>query len=143
MTIKKKTALWSGLCQIVNAQAEETYTIYGYAKTEPGSTFNIAYHSGTPTSGSAVVGNLVTYRDGVLQSSSAGRVSDDEFLWFALQFKIIQSGIIRPGFEMATAGTMYVCGLKLVRGEYDPDIKWTPAPSDWLADPGNYTWTAL
>ncbi len=143
LTVKKKTATWGGLCQKNQAQTGEMYTIYGYVKTESGSKFNCLRHCGTTNSESAAGISISTYKNDILQPSTANLTSDGDFSWIAHTFQATSSGIIRPGFEMSTTGSIYICGLKLVREKYDPTVKWTPAPSDWLSDPTNYEWIPI
>ncbi len=143
LTVKKKTTAWNGMCQKIQAQAGETYTVYGYVKTEPESKFNCYYYCGTTNSESASISSVTTYKNGILQTSNADNSSDSEFSWIAYTFKVVRSGVIRPGFEMSTTGAIYICGLKLVREKYDQAVKWTPAPSDWLSDPTNYEWIPI
>lgn len=143
LTVKKKTTAWNGMCQKIQAQAGETYTVYGYVKTEPESKFNCYYYCGITNSESASISSVTTYKNGILQTSNADNSSDSEFSWIAYTFKVVRSGVIRPGFEMSTTGAIYICGLKLVREKYDPTVKWTPAPSDWLSDPTNYEWIPI
>lgn len=142
LTVRKRTTVWGGLCQKIQAQAGETYTIYGYVKTEPGSKFNCQNHCGTLNSESASSSSIATYKNGVLQTSGIGQESEG-FSWFAYTFKITLAGVIRPGFEMSTTGAIYMCGLKLENGGYNSTTNWTQAPSEWVADPINYTWKPL
>lgn len=143
LTVKKRTTVWSGLCQKMQGKEGEIYTLYGYIKTEPESKFNCNWHIGIVTEESASISTIASYKNGVIQTTHNGNRSDNEFSWMAYTFKILKAGVIKPGFEMSTTGAIYVCGLKLVREKYDQAVKWTPAPSDWLADPINYEWIPL
>ena len=143
--VKKRTGAWNGLCQVIRTQVDEVYTLYGYIKTDPGAKCNCQYSCGTFVPGeSARVSLIATYKNGVQQTSSQGNILDGGFYWMAHTFKVTEAGILRPGFENSVVDTgMYVCGLKVVKGNYDQTVKWTLAPSDWVADPNNYTWKPL
>jgi hypothetical protein len=145
LIVKKRTTPWNGLCQVIQAQADEVYTLYGYVKTDTGAKCNCQYYCGTFTPGvSAPVSIIATYKNGIKQASSQGNILDGDFYWMAHTFKVTQAGILRAGFENSVDATgMYVCGLKVVKGNYDQTVKWTPAPSEWLSDPTNYEWKPL
>lgn len=145
LIVKNRTTPWNGLCQNLQAQAGEVYTLYGYVKTDTGAKCNCQYYCGTFIPGeSARVSIIATYKNGIKQASSQGNILDGDFYWMAYTFEVIQAGIIRAGFENSVDATgMYVCGLKVVKGAYDSTVTWTPAPSDWVVDPSNYVWKPL
>lgn len=145
LTIKKRTGPWSGLCQNVQAQVDEVYTLYGYVKTDTGAKCNCQYYCGTFVPGESVRVNLAsTYKNGIKQASNQGNILDGAFYWMAHTFKVTEAGRVRAGFENSVDGTaMYVCGLMLVKGAYDSTVTWTPSTSDWLSDPNNYEWIQI
>lgn len=80
----------------------------------------------------------------VIIDSVLDMIADDQ--WHTLSYTADLTRSATP-FSNVTVylltrdGTVTYKNLKLERGtEATP---WTPAPSDWLSDPSNYTWTAL
>lgn len=130
----------------MQALVDEVYTLYGFVKVDVGAKINCQFYCGNsvPGESSVTVSTVGAYKNGVKLASFQNIESFGEFSWIAYSFKIVTPGVIRAGFENTVAALeMYVCGLKMVKGNYDQTVKWTPAPSDWVSDPINYTWKPI
>lgn len=128
-TVASKSGAWGGLNQLISVLKGDTFTLSCMAKTT-GTRVGIY----TAASGNAVV----------TPSYAIRTVASNEWTRLTMTFTgdIMDYGDIRPRIESPDASaTLEICSLKLERG--DTSTPWTPAPSDWLADPINYTWKPL
>lgn len=127
-TVASKSGAWGGLNQLISVLKGDTFTLSCMAKTT-------GTRVGIYTAASGVV---------VTPSYDIRTVASNEWTRLTMTFTgdIMDYGDIRPRIESPEASaTLEICSLKLERG--DTPTPWTPAPSDWLADPRNFTWTAL
>lgn len=115
-TVKKRTGQWSGITHAIEVDEGDILTLSGYVKSSSSTVF--AY-TNTPGVSS----------DTVIPASKVFTVVPDTWQKLSITFEATTSGTIHPRFENATSGaTIYVCGLKLEKGNKATD--WTPAPED-------------
>lgn len=119
--VLKKSSYYGGLCQNIYAIEGETYTFSGFIKTDAPLNWNIVWYCGTQNDNSASCTYI--YRDKCLS------VEETDFKRIYMIFNVTKSGIIRPGIEIYDGeGNLYVCGMKLEKGNKATD--WSPAPED-------------
>lgn len=133
-TVIKKSSLWGGIYQPINTINGDIYTLSFYAKGDLGTKFTLVASNKAVTEGvyngiSVIGGNFTVNNDW-------WGVSDDATEWkrYWAAIKISVDGAIlsaRPELSTNSVGTVYICGLKLEKGNTPTD--WTPAPEDAIA----------
>lgn len=127
-TVARRTGTWGGLAQYVVAKSGEVYTFSAYIRTNSA---NVHMYPivGTSTPDVSPTNKLIT-------------AGDEEWHRYSYTFSVLQDVTLRTSIELSSVGGyVEVCGFKLERGTVSTD--WTPAPSDWLSDQGNYTWIPI
>lgn len=128
-TVASKSGAFGGLNQLISVLKGDTFTLSCMAKT-----------TGTRVSIYTTISGVVV----VTPSYAIRTVASNEWTRLTMTFTgdIMDYGDIRPRIESPEASaTLEICSLKLERG--NEATPWTPAPSDWLADPSNYEWIPI
>ena len=130
-TVIKKSSLWGGIYQPINTTNGDIYTLSFYAKGDLGTRFTLVASNKAVTEGayngiSVIGGNFTVNNDW-------WGVSDDATEWkrYWAAIKISVDGAIlsaRPELSTNSVGTVYICGLKLEKGNTPTD--WSSAPED-------------
>ena len=117
-TVKKRTGSFNGLYQIIQADVGDVLTFSGYVKKDSSGTMYVfAIDDSDKEHGTAYPINKTF----TVEANTWTRVS--------FTFKVTVSGKFAFRFENPEEGiAIYVCGLKLERGNKPTD--WTPAPED-------------
>ena len=112
--VKQRTGAWQGLSQDIEFNVGDVITFSGYVKKTAGAVFVYTGY-----------GTGKTDKDGVAMNVA----NNDEWTYFNTTFKVTTAGTIRCRVENNTSdATIYVCGLKLEKGNKATD--WTPALTD-------------
>ena len=115
-TVKKRSGqLWQALWQSIDVKEGEIYTYSAYAKTDNLSNFSMGYFMSGASCGAEAVEAVFPTEENVWT-----RVS--------MTCKVTKTGTMHFGVEPQATGTIWVCGLKLEKGNKPTD--WTPAPED-------------
>lgn len=130
-TVIKKSSLWGGIHQPINTINGDIYTLSFYAKGDLGTRLTLVASNKAVTEGiyngiSVIGGNFTVDRDWWGVSNDA---TEWKRYWGVI--KISVDGAIlsaKPELSTNSVGTVYICGLKLEKGNTPTD--WTPAPED-------------
>lgn len=110
LTVKKKSTAWSGITQSVQVKAGLEYTLSAWIKRSEGA-------------------QIIFYGENTNQNDT--NVTDmcgTDWCRVHMTFSSYADGECKPRFENTIEGeTMYICGLKLERGNIASD--WAPAPT--------------
>lgn len=110
LTVKKKSTAWSGITQSVQVKAGLDYTLSAWIKCSEGAKI-IFYGENTNRNDTNVTDMCGT-----------------DWCRVHMTFSPYADGECKPRFENTIEGeTMYICGLKLERGNIASD--WSPAPT--------------
>lgn len=135
-TVASKDPGYNGLRKLIEAKAGEVYTFSAtvrmtYTNSQTQSSQFFATLAANANKVSPLSGYLTTPNGEWTRVNFTTVVLEDVPLWLRIEPRGINDSVDQ----------LEVCAIKVERGtEATP---WTPAPSDWLADPTNYTWTIL
>lgn len=118
LVVLKRSDKYYGITQEIYVAAGETYTYSVYLKTDA-SVFYLWPFCG--------IDNEDLKADTVHEMYH-GNTQNNGYTRYYLVISVIKPGIIRPGVEMDSSGTMYITAPKLERGSI-PTL-WSPAPED-------------
>lgn len=114
LAVRQKSTDWGGLSQYVFLNADEEYTLSAWIKRNEGADI-LFYAEDTDRNGTRLTD-----------------VTGTDWRRISMTFRRYTSGISIPRFENSVAGkTMYICGLKLEKGNVATD--WTHSPEDVLS----------
>ena len=112
--VKTYSGQWQGLCQELSASAGEVYTMSAYIKSS--GNFHFYPNIGNMGTGAADVNTL----SGFGETPGWARIS--------ATFTVSQDGTLTPGFETLEDSQLWICGMKLEKGNKATD--WSPSPED-------------
>ena len=128
-TVLSKSTAWGGVYQDISTKKGEMYTISFFAKGTAGSRLASVHRNvavGNVTTGLELInGNFETDDNWWIASSDA---TDWKRYWATLE---VVADDVTLGWRIENAAsnsTVYICGIKLERGNKPTD--WTPAPED-------------
>jgi hypothetical protein len=132
--VAQRSINFSGLCQNINGFKDEVYTCSAFLNYSSPAVINPAATTGyTGGAGGTALVNTKT---------PTKPDTPNTWVRFYFSFTLLTDGIICPSFEPANStGLLKVCGVKVEKGAMP--TAWTPAPSDWLADPNNFEWIPI
>ena len=119
-TVCKRAGAWMGLCQLIDAEQGEYYTLSAYIKCSESTKIHPTWVTGSTTGSSASEAKLVKTNCSLV---------DETWKRIYYTFEITKSGKMSPSFESSSqTNTMFICAIKLEKGTKNTD--YTEAPED-------------